>query len=87
MGVALPEIPPSEYMVEIWHHLGFFRILGDGGRAPFEWHEIAAFAQMAGYAISPIEAHCLIDMSRAFVAGLNDTNPFSIPPMERDGDD
>lgn len=87
MGTILPTVDPAETLVELWHELGFFRRLGDGTPTAFEWQELAAFAQMSGYAISPIEAHCLMDMSRAYVAGLADTHPFSIPPMERDGDD
>lgn len=86
-GATLPEVAIAERMVELWQELGFVRRLSDGGAAPFEWQELAAFADLAGYAISPIEAQCLMDMSRAYVAGLNDCNPFSIAPMERGGDD
>lgn len=86
-GETLPEIPAGERLVDMWQDLGFYRLLSDGSQAPFEWQELSAFRQMSGHSISHIEASCLMDMSRAYVAGVNDTNPFSIPPMERHSDD
>lgn len=84
-GEAMPELPPTESMADMWRELGLAQMTMHGP-SPFDWVQVDAFARLAGYAISPIEAHCLMDMSRAYVNGLADTNPFSIAPMER-GDD
>ena len=54
-----------------------------GGVEPFTWSEIEAYDRMTGANLSPVEAHCLMDMSRAYVRGFSDTRPLSIEPMER----
>ena len=54
-----------------------------GGAEPFTWTEIDSYNRATGANLSPVEARCLMDMSRAYVRGLNDTRPLSIEPMER----
>jgi hypothetical protein len=56
---------------------------GMGGAVPFTWGEVAAFASIGGYDISPVEARALVNMSRAYASALLDTKPNSIAPMDR----
>ncbi len=78
-GERFPEISHTERLVDYWRELGYCMI----GPSPFTWGEVAAFASVGGYDISPIEARVLVNMSRAYVAALQDTNPLSIAPMDR----
>jgi hypothetical protein len=59
---------------------------GMGGLVPFTWQEVAAFANVGGYDISAVEARALVNMSRAYVAAMQDTAPLSIAPMDRTSD-
>jgi hypothetical protein len=84
-GERLPEVPFAERLVDYWRELGF-AMFGGSGPMPFTWQEVAAFASVGGYDISPVEARALVNMSRAYVAAMNDTNPLSIAPMDRVSD-
>ena len=81
-GDALPELPPSERLAEIWRDFGR---AGDGfcGPVPFSWAEIAAFTRLTGIDLHPAEASCLVEMSRQFCIEIADRNPMRIAPMER----
>lgn len=80
---SLPDIPAAEAMPDHWRGLGYARSLETGGLGAFEWQEIDAYVRLTGNRLTPVEAHCLMDMSRAYVAGISDTNPLSIEPKER----
>ena len=54
-----------------------------GGLEPFAWSEIDAYNRLTGRQLLPVQAQCLMDMSRAYVRGISDTNPLSIEPKER----
>jgi len=82
-GEDLPELPASENVADWWRQLGCASCGMDGAEA-FTWAELQAFAQVGGYDISPVEARCLMDMSRAYCAEIADTSPLRVPPMERD---
>ena len=82
----MPEVPYTERLVDYWRELGF-AMYGGAGLAPFSWQEVAAFASVGGYDISAIEARALVNMSRAYVAAMQDDNPLSIAPMDRVADD
>jgi hypothetical protein len=84
-GDRLPEIPHTERLVDYWRELGF-AMYGMSGAIPFTWGEVAAFASVGGYDISAVEARALVNMSRAYVTAMQDTNPLSIAPMDRDSD-
>lgn len=60
---------------------------GAGGPVPFTWGEVAAFASVGGYDISHVEARALVNMSRAYLAAMQDTDPLSIAPMDRVSDE
>jgi hypothetical protein len=81
-GERYPEIPPGEVLLDYWREIGFSGV-GSVGVVPLTWIEVAAFVSCAGYDISAIEARCMVDMSRAYVASYLDTRPTSIEPMER----
>jgi len=81
-GGELPDLPPSEMVVDYWQELGFAGI-GYSGYIPFSWQEIAAFVSCGGYDIAPVEARVLVDMSKAFAREYADDNPLSISPVER----
>ncbi len=53
------------------------------GVVPFEWTELAAFSKLTGCDLAPVEAECLMDMSRGYANMIVDTNPLSIAPMDR----
>ena len=78
-------MPHTERLVDYWRELGF-AMYGAQGVVPFTWQEVAAFAHIGGYDISPIEARALVNMSRAYVAAMQDANPLSIAPMDRTSD-
>lgn len=82
-GETLPELPASEQVAEWWRELGYARSSLNGVE-PFSWRELQAFAEIGGYAISPIEARCLMDMSRAYAVEVADSSPLRKPPMERE---
>jgi hypothetical protein len=82
-GESLPELPASECIAEYWRELGYARE-SINGVAPVTWQELQAFAEIGGYAISPHEARCLIDMSRAYCVEIADRSHFRKPPMERE---
>jgi hypothetical protein len=78
----LPKLPIDENLHLIWQEIGLCAS-GPHGPIPFSWTELDAFARLTGYAITPVEAGCLVDMSRAFCNAINDEDPLSVPPMER----
>lgn len=82
-GETLPELPPSENVAEWWRELGYARS-GMNGVEPYTWQELQAFAAIGGYDISPVEARCLMDMTRAYCVEIADSSPLRKPPMERD---
>jgi hypothetical protein len=82
-GERLPDIPTWEPVLSYWFELGLCGRGGDGVGLPFSWVEVDAFARMAGHVIEPLEASCLVDMSRAYAKALSDDNPLSIAPMDR----
>lgn len=81
-GEKLPELPYTERLADIWQSLGCSGS-GVNGPAPFTWQELQAYSATSQRRLQPAEADCLIEMSRAFVAALNDKRPLSIAPMER----
>lgn len=84
-GESLPELPPSETLDHIWHSIGMAQV-GMNGAEPFSWQEVQAYAALTGWRSTPTEAQCLVDMSRAYCAGIADKNPLSKAPMERTHD-
>ena len=81
-GDDLPELPASETVADWWRELGCSGY-GMNGAEPFTWQELRAFADVAGYDISPVQARCLMDMSRAYCAEIADKSALRVPPMER----
>ena len=81
-GVRLPDLPDSETLHEHWQELGCAVDSFDGLK-PFSWSEIDAYSRLTGADLCPVEAQCLVDMSRAYARLRTDTNPLSIEPMER----
>ncbi len=81
-GEKLPDIPATETLHDAWIDLGCANF-GFAGPTPLSWVDVAAYSQLTGRALKPCEATCLIEMSRAYVQALNDKNPLSIAPMER----
>ena len=84
-GERLPDLPHTERLADYWRELGFC-MYGMGGAMPFTWGEVAAFASVGGYDISAVEARALVNMSRAYVAAMQETDPLSIAPMDRTSD-
>lgn len=83
-GDDLPDIPASEEVADWWYDLGYAQS-GMHGAEPFTWQELQAFAVISGYDISPVQAHCLMDMSRAYSVEIADRSHLRKPPMERHG--
>lgn len=83
-GVSLPLLPSSEAVADWWRDLGYAG-LGANGAEPLTWQEVQAFAVIGGYDISPLQARCLIDMSRAYCVEIAERGALRVPPMERDG--
>lgn len=82
-GEVLPDLPITERLADLWQALGYARE-GMAGAVPFEWREVQAFAQLTQCDISPAEASCLMDMSRAYCVEIGNRNPLSKAPMERE---
>lgn len=82
-GVRLPELPASERLAEIWAEMGMATASPMGGVTAVTWAEIDAYDRLNGRILAVCEAQCLMDMSRAYSAARDDTNPLSIEPMER----
>ncbi len=57
---------------------------GYHGAVPFTFNEMQAFASLAHCNLAPVEALCLVDMSRAYCAEIMDNNPLRKSPMERE---
>lgn len=84
-GEALPELPATERLADVWRALGYAR--ESMTRAtPFDWQEVQAYDAMTGENLSHCEASCLVDMSRAYCVEVADTNPLRIAPMDREHD-
>lgn len=84
-GESLPELPVAENLHYTWRTLGCVK-MGASGPVPLDWVDIKAFNDLTEANLRPFEAECLVEMSRAFIAGLSDKGPLSIPPMERTHD-
>jgi len=56
------------------------------GAVPFEWGEVEAFNRLTAADLSPCEASCLVDMSRAYCVEVANRDPLRKPPMERADD-
>lgn len=82
-GEALPDLPPTERLHDVWRELGCAKD-GFNGPLPFDWAEIAAFDRMIAADLAPCEASCLVDMSRSYCVEVTDRNPLRKAPMERD---
>lgn len=82
-GFRLPVLPDCETLAEHWQELGYAKSSVSGGLEPFSWLEIDAYNRLTESGLVPVEAQCLMDMSRAYVRGISDTKPLSIEPMER----
>lgn len=66
----------------MWQGLGLARD-GMAGAVPLEWGEVEAFNRLTAADLSPCEASCLVDMSRAYCVEIADRNPLRKSPMER----
>ncbi|MEW4469002.1 hypothetical protein AB1K62_14340 [Parasphingorhabdus sp. JC815] len=84
-GERLPELAPTERLADIWRQIGYARD-GMAGVVPFDWTELAAFSKLTECDLAPVEAECLMDMSRGYANMIVDTNPLSIAPMDRADD-
>lgn len=82
-GEDYPELLHAERLVNLWLEAGLCGRMSDGSPAPLSWVEIDAFVRLNGYDINQVEAACLMDMSRAYSNAVMDTDPLSIPPMDR----
>jgi hypothetical protein len=79
----LPEMPCTELLHEIWHEIGLAGFGPHGAAVPLTWQEVQAFIATSGRDLIPIEARCLVEMSRAYCNEIANTNPLRISPMER----
>ena len=82
-GLELPELPCSERLADIWECMGRARA-GGYGAVPFDFSDIDAFNRVTDCNLSPDEALCLVDMSRAYCVEAQDKNPLRKAPMERE---
>lgn len=82
-GEDLPALPASERLSDLWQQLGYAGF-SFNGTVPLDWRELQAFAEMTRCDITPAEASCLMDMSRAYCVEIGNRNPLSKAPMERD---
>jgi hypothetical protein len=82
-GETLPELPIGERLHDLWRDLGH-AMPGTYGAVPFTYGEIAAFDKLADCNLAPVEALCLVDMSRAYCAEIMERSPLRKAPMERD---
>jgi hypothetical protein len=82
-GEVLPDLAASERLAGLWQQLGYAG-QSFNGIVPFDWRELQAFAVMTQCDITPLEALCLMDMSRAYCVEIGNRNPLSKAPMERE---
>jgi hypothetical protein len=82
-GEVLPEIGLGERLTEVWRELGYAKS-GSHGAVPFDFAEVDAFNRLTDCNLSPHEAMCLIDMSRAYCVEVAERNPLRVAPMERE---
>lgn len=80
-GAQLPELPCSELLQDTWQELGLAGF-GPNGAVPLTWAEVQSFIAATGCYLRPVEARCLIEMSRAYCVEVSNTNPLRISPME-----
>ena len=78
-----PEAPDGETLPDLLAEAGWVSHHPSGSVKPLEWVEMQAFAAMTGVSLHPFFWRLLREMSAAYVSGLTDDNPLSIPPMER----
>jgi hypothetical protein len=82
-GEVLPELPSTERLADLWQQLGCAQD-SINGAIPLDWRELQAFADLSQCDITPCEAACLIDMSRAYCVEIGNRNPLRKSPMERE---
>ena len=82
-GEALPELPATETLADTWRDLGY-AMSGANGAVPFTFGEVQAFAGLTDCNLAPIEALCLVDMSRAYCVEIMERSPLRKSPMERE---
>jgi hypothetical protein len=82
-GEILPDLPPRERLHDIWQRLGY-AMPGFNGPVPFTFGEMQAFASLSHCNLAPVEALCLVDMSRAYCAEIMERSPLRKAPMERE---
>ena len=82
-GETLPELPVSECLPDVWRDLGY-AMPGANGAVPFTFGELQAFTGLTDCNLGPVEALCLVDMSRAYCVEIMERSPLRKSPMERD---
>jgi hypothetical protein len=71
-------------LLDDFRAVGRVKIHPMGGFAPLEWVDLAAYASLTSSQFEQWEALTLIDMSKAYLSGLNEgENPLGIMPSER----
>jgi hypothetical protein len=79
------ELVAGEYLLNMLMEAGPIKSAPMGGPIALSWGDLRDYDH---FSISPIdhwEASLLIEMSVAFVSGMNEgVSPFSIPPADRD---
>lgn len=83
----LPELPIAETTHEYWSEAGFCHAGADGALSPLAWQELKAFGELSAGARCAMFWETVRAMSQAYVNGLNDKSPLSIPPILRGSDD
>jgi hypothetical protein len=79
------ELDAGEYLVDILMEAGPIKSAPMGGVLAIHWGDLRDYDHFALGGIEYWEAKLLIQMSEAFVAGMNEgSSPFSIPPADRE---
>jgi hypothetical protein len=82
-GESLPVLAAGERLADVWRELGYAKS-GPHGAVPFDFTEVEAFNRLTNCNLAPVEALCLVDMSRVYCTEVMDNNPLRKSPMERE---
>jgi hypothetical protein len=79
------KLEAGEYLLGILMEVGPIKSAPMGGAVALDWGDLRDYDYFSMVKLEEDEARLLIQMSAAFVKGMNEgVSPFSIPPVDRD---
>ena len=80
----LTEIEAGQYLLDALFEVGPVSQDGMGNWRPISWTDLQAYASLTGAIGERWEMHTVMRMSKAYLKGISDKEPLSIPPCLRE---